>query len=103
MDEPQRENPEAVLEALLFVHGEPVPIATLAKHAGVSEVTVREKLVALEASYAREESGLALLARRDEVQLVTKPAMGVFIERMVKDERQEELTPASLETLAIIA
>jgi segregation and condensation protein B len=44
-----------------------------------------------------------LLLRNGKVQLVTKPEHHELVSQFLKEEMTEELTPASLETLAIIA
>ncbi|MEK7174471.1 MAG: SMC-Scp complex subunit ScpB [Patescibacteria group bacterium] len=93
----------AALEALLFVHGEPLSFVKIAKILEVDEATVRGLAKTLEERLADEERGLMLVLGGERAQLATKPAFAKIVEGFVKAELAEELTPASLETLAIIA
>ncbi len=91
------------LEALLFIHGEPLSYkkieSVLGWKAGEAEGAVEEFRKRLEA----EDRGLQLMADKEKIQLATKPAWSGLLEDFVKDELTEELTPASLEALAIVA
>lgn len=93
----------AALEALLFVHGEPLPIQDAARVLEMGEdatrALIREYGTALEA----EERGLMLLSHGEKVQLVTKTKFAQFLAHFVKEELSGDLTPAALETLALIA
>lgn len=93
----------ASLEALLFIHGEPVALKKVSEVLAVETASLEELLTAYEARLAAADRGLALLRIGERVQLVTKPAFGNILEAFVKAELSEELTPASLEALAIIA
>jgi segregation and condensation protein B len=92
----------AELEALLFIHGEPL---TSKKIQSVLEISKEDAETTVEALHARlneDYRGLALMKDGDKIQLVTKPQFGKILEKFVKDELSEELSPASLETLAAI-
>jgi segregation and condensation protein B len=60
-------------------------------------------LHALQEELAWEKRGLILLVTADEVQLVTKPQFGDLLLSFMKEELTEELTPASVEALSLIA
>lgn len=92
----------AGLEAMLFVSGSPVTVSRLAKALDVSEDRVRDLIFQLRSKYAAG-SGLSLIEIGDEVQLGTAAETTAFVKKFVKEEFSEELTPAVLETLAIIA
>jgi segregation and condensation protein B len=97
-------NPIAALEALLFIHGEPL---TFKKIQSVLGIETREELDALVANLAErlahDERGLQLISDREKIQLATKPAFNSILEAFVKEEISEELSPASVEALSIIA
>lgn len=94
----------AEAEALLFFYGEPMAFDRMAKLLGVKVDACRELVARWGAGLAgNEERGLMLLQNGDTVQLVTKPALKVIGEKLVKEEFREELTPAGLETLSLIA
>ncbi len=96
------ENKLAELEALLFIHGEPL---SLKKIAAILDMRPDETSGLVEDFKKRLEAaerGLALITDGDKIQLVTKAKFGKILEKFVKEELSEELTPASLETLAAI-
>jgi segregation and condensation protein B len=100
----QTVNLAAQIEALLFVHGEPMKLKRLAELLGLREEELRQELARLaERLQAAGDRGLGLIVANDEVQLVTKPVLAHLVGRLVKEELDSGLTPASLETLAIIA
>src|SRR5690348_11769364 len=96
-------NKLASLEAFLFIHGEPLTYkkieAVLGLEKGEAEPLVAEFKKRLEA----DDRGLQVIADREKVQLATKPAFNKILEDFVKEELTEDLTPASLEALAIVA
>ncbi len=98
-DEPGTLTPSA-LEALLFVAERPLTRREIATLAGVDRETVDAALGDLEV--ALRDRGLRLVASGDEVQLVTTPEAGSLIARYTGAEGSK-LSPAALETLAIVA
>lgn len=103
MEQIKQNNLSAAIEALLFVYGEPMEIKRLVKILKVSEETVREFVNRLKEEYADEKRGLTLIENADRLQLATKSENSAFLEDFVKEEFKEELTPASVETLSLIA
>jgi segregation and condensation protein B len=91
---------EAALEALLFVAERPLARREIATLAGVDRETVDARLGDLEVSL--RERGIRLVVAGDRVELVTAPVAGALIARYVGADAVR-LSPASLETLAIIA
>jgi segregation and condensation protein B len=91
---------ETVLEALLFVAEKPLSRREIATLAGVDRATVDARLGDLEVSLAGR--GIRLVVAGDRVELVTAPEAGVLIARYVGTDAVR-LSPAALETLAIIA
>jgi segregation and condensation protein B len=91
---------EAALEALLFVAERPLSRREIASIAGVDRATVDARLGDLETSLAGR--GIRLVASADRVELATAPDAGPFVARYV-GAGATRLSPASLETLAIVA
>lgn len=91
---------EAVLEALLFVAERPLSRREIATLAGVDRATVDALLGDLEVSL--RSRGVRLLAAGDRVELATSPEAGPLIARYVGADAVR-LSPAALETLAIVA
>jgi segregation and condensation protein B len=91
---------EAQLEALLFVAERPLSRREIATLAGVDRATVDARLGDVEVALAGR--GIRLVASGDRVELVTAPEAGALIARYVGADAVR-LSPASLETLAIVA
>ncbi|MGZ3586847.1 MAG: SMC-Scp complex subunit ScpB [Candidatus Limnocylindrales bacterium] len=90
----------AQLEALLFVAERPLGRREIATLAGVDSETVDARLGDLEV--VLRERGIRVLASGERVQLATAPEAGTLIARYVGIEGVR-LSPAALETLAIVA
>jgi segregation and condensation protein B len=95
-----RELTEAQLEALLFVAERPLGRREIAALAGVDRATVDARLGDLEVSLRRR--GIRVVLAGDRVELATAPEAGAVIARYVGADAIR-LSPASLETLAIVA
>ncbi|MEK7464517.1 MAG: SMC-Scp complex subunit ScpB [Patescibacteria group bacterium] len=94
----------AELEVLLFHYGEPLPMKKISRLIGVKESECKELVGVLASSLQNNEySGLMILEDGDAVQLVSKPGLASVNEKLTKEEFREELTPAGLEALTIIA
>ncbi len=91
---------EGQLEALLFVAERPLSRRELASIAGVDRATVDARLGDLEVSLAAR--GLRLILDRERVELATAPEAGPLIARYLGADAVR-LSPAALETLAIVA
>jgi segregation and condensation protein B len=91
---------EAALEALLFVAEKPLSRREIGALAGTDRATVDARLGDLEVSLGRR--GIRLLIDGDRVELATAPEGGALVARYVGADAVR-LSPASLETLAIVA
>ena len=91
------------LQAVLFIYGEEISLQKLAQSLKIEKEKVKELLAMFEEELNKDTQGLVLLKSENSVQLVTKPDLAPFIEELAKEEFNEELTKASLETIAIIA
>ena len=91
---------EAGLEALLFVAERPLTRREIGTLAGVDRLTVDARLGDLEVTLRKR--GLRLLLSGDRVELATAPEAGALVARYVGADAVR-LSPASLETMAIIA
>ena len=91
---------ETSLEALLFVAERPLSRRELATLTGTDRATVDARLGDLEV--ALRDRGIRLLIDGDRVELATAPEAGALVARYVGADAVR-LSPASLETLAIVA
>jgi segregation and condensation protein B len=99
-ERPPIELTEAALEALLFVAERPLARREIAALAGTDRDTVDARLGDLEV--ALRGRGLRLVVDGDRVELATAVEGGALVARYVGADAIR-LSPASLETLAIVA
>ena len=92
---------KALVESLLFVASEPIPVERLVTVLEVSEEKVEAALQELDEEYATR--GLRLQRKRQRVQIVTAPEAAESVRRFLGLELTGKLSPAALETLAIVA
>jgi len=90
-----------LLEALLFVAGEPAPVSRLAAALNVSVERVEQGLLQIGESLLTR--GIRLQRQRDVVQLVSAPEAADVIESFLGLDLSTRLSRAALEALAIIA
>ncbi len=93
----------AELEALLFIHGEPLAKKKAEKILELGKEDLESLVSELEKRLSAEDRGLALIRDNEKIQLATKPLFAKLIEGFVKEEMSEDLTPATLEVLSIVA
>ncbi|MCL4404136.1 SMC-Scp complex subunit ScpB [Patescibacteria group bacterium] len=94
----------SAVEALLFFYGEPITAAKVAKVTGFPEKECGALLKSLGDKLAADpERGLWLLEEDGRFQLATKPSLAWLTKKLLEAEFKEELSPAALETLSLIA
>lgn len=108
MDEEKNMTPgldlHAKMEALLFYYGEPMQTKKMANVLGIKKEKCEAALLEWETTLKNNGScGVTLLRSNDMVQLATKPELKDIGEKVLKEEIRENLTPATLETLALVA
>ena len=87
--------------AMLFANGEPVSATRLAEALDI-EIGVVEKLLQTIADEL-DDSGIRLLHLEKEYQLVTDETYAAYVQAILDTRRNQPLSPAAMETLAIIA
>ncbi|MEJ2208624.1 MAG: SMC-Scp complex subunit ScpB [Anaerolineae bacterium] len=110
MTDGERDNPEtekvkiglkAKIESLLFVAAEPVAIDRLVAVLEADRDEVETALQVLAAEYV--ERGIRLQRKGQRVQMVTAPDAADLVRIFLGLELSGRLSPAALETLAIVA
>ena len=95
---------KAILEAVLFVSPEPVPVARLLSIVGtVSKTEVIQALGILTHDLDQDGRGIQLVQVAGGYRLVTKQEYGPWLKRMDKAKAAQKLSRSALESLAIIA
>ena len=91
------------IESLLFISGEPMSVKNLSKILEVQEEEIKSAIESLKGDFSGQNRGLTIVENGDLYQLTTNPASSEIISKYLKETLKEDLTPASLETLAIIS
>ena len=94
---------KSIIESLLFLSGEPLKTAKIAKICKSSKSEVEKAVKMLQEEYALSQRGIVLIKKEDEVQLSTNPENFSYADQLVKSEMQENLSRAALEVLSIVA
>ena len=93
----------SALEAILFAAGEPVPISRISLILGISEETVEDAAEELIEVFRVEKHSLSVVRIGDKLQLCTSPEFAPVIAKILEQRKPPSLSPAALETLAIVA
>lgn len=94
----------AAVEALLFAAAEPVHPKEIASAFGeASEDDVVAAIEALRERYASGPGGLTVEQVAGAFRLATKPEVGALVRQFFRQRNRTRLSPAGLETLAIVA
>ena len=97
----EEKNLPAILESVLFVHGEPMALERLAALAGADKNAVKTALSRL--AEILEGRGVMLIEKDGSWQLGSRPTYARYVEALVKGEFGDELSRAAMETLAVVA
>lgn len=98
------ENIKPIIESLLFASDEPLSVTRF--HDIISEATpqsIRNVLNELKSEYEASNRAFTIEEIADGYQLLTKPQYKNWVEKLQKVKAEEKLSPAAIETLAIIA
>lgn len=91
------------IECMLFVAGDPVAIAELARVLDLSTPNTRTLLSEMEYSYRVEGRGVQLLVTHDTAQLVSNRDYIEEVKQLVNPDETKNVSQSLLETLAVIA
>ena len=97
------ENIGAVIEAILFVAGDPVRVEDLAHAMNLTSSEMAEALEALSDNLTLENRGIQLNRNGESVFLSIRPAFAPQVEAFLQPLQKRPLSQAVLETLSIVA
>ena len=97
------ENLTAIIEAILFVSGDPVRVDALAHAMNLTVSELEAALAALEDHLALEDRGIRLNRSGETVFLSINPRYAGVVETFLQPLQKQPLSQAVLETLSIIA
>ena len=90
-----------ILEAILFVAGEPVAVADLAQALEVSELEIMHAVEELQRECERR--GVTIHRYGDHLRMETRPEYAPYVERLLQPVQRQTLSQTAMETLAVIA
>ena len=93
----------AAIEAVMFAYGDPITIEKLSEASGVDEETAVKLVDRLEQQYNVRESGLRILRINNGFQIAARTEFADNIKRALETKKQQPLSQAAMETLAIVA
>ena len=91
------------IEAVVMASPEPVAPDLLAQLVEIPTAAVEEICERLASEYERESRGFALVRVAGGYRYQTHPDLAPYVERFVLEGQHARLSPAALETLAIVA
>ena len=93
----------SLIEAMLFVSGEPVTVASLKNVMDIPESEIKQALDELTAEYKERDRGLLVMEIAQGYQMVTNPLFAKQLRKFTNTAASNKLSMPALETLAIIA
>lgn len=97
------DNIKYAIEGILFAAGEPVKVAKLAVVLDTDTDTVRNAVEELKAEYERDCRGFNIIDILEGYQICSRPEYYSYIQEILGEQRNQPLSNAAMEALAIIA
>ncbi|MGL5354819.1 MAG: SMC-Scp complex subunit ScpB [Clostridium sp.] len=94
---------KSAIESLLFVSGEPLSIRDLHNNIEVPVKVLEGILKEMVVDYEEENRGIKIISLNGNYQLVSKPQNSDSVQKLLKKNKTQSLSQASLESLAIVA
>ncbi|MBQ7584459.1 MAG: SMC-Scp complex subunit ScpB [Lachnospiraceae bacterium] len=94
---------KAVIEGVLFATGDAVSVEKLMEVTECEKEAVLEAAEALDKDYKSKGRGIELARIEDKLQLCTKTELYPYLQKVVKNKKEYQLTDVQLETLSIVA
>jgi segregation and condensation protein B len=91
------------IEAILMVAEQPIPTGLLSQLLEVPPARIEEICDQLAAAYDNEDRGFVLVRVAGGYRFQSHPDLAPYVERFVLEGQSARLSPAALETLAIVA
>ena len=95
---------KSAIESLLFVSGDPLTVKDLSNALEITSKDLEGIIKDMMREYEEDENrGIKLISINGEYQFVTKEKNSDYIQNLLKKNKRQSLSQASLESLAIIA
>ena len=92
-----------VIEAILFVAGEPVEVKELQRALEATEMEVNAAVDMLDNDCSFHRRGFYLKRFGGHVQLTTRADYAPYVERLLQPVQKQSLSQSAMETLAVVA
>lgn len=95
---------EQVVEALLFASDNPLTLPKIVSILGVGSAReVRKLIAALNERYEQQGAAFRIVGIAGGYQMMTLPPFNTWIRRLKQSRQESRLSPAAMETLAVVA
>lgn len=94
---------KSVLEAVIFLSGEPVAVSELKSVTGMAEADINDLLDELISEYAERAGGVRIERIAGGFEMHTSPELGEWVRKFKGAAKPQRLSMPALETLSIIA
>ncbi|MHC4634979.1 MAG: SMC-Scp complex subunit ScpB [Planctomycetota bacterium] len=94
---------ESVVEAVLFASDEPLTAARLSSIAGTSARQIRQYINNLNDKYKENNNAFRIEQIAGGYQMLTLSPYNIWLKKLLRERSESKLSPAALETLAIIS
>lgn len=94
---------KSVLEALLFLSGEPITLSVIRNVIDLSESEIKKLMDELIIQYRDQKGGLSIVEVANGYQMVTNPEYAEWVRKFKSTQLSGRLSMPALETLSIIA
>jgi segregation and condensation protein B len=99
-----QEDFKKIVENLLFITERPLSLAKLSQTAEINNLEqTREIVSAIQREYAQTGRAVQIVELGGGFQMATKPEYGRWVRKLFNERTAAKLSPAAMETLAIIA
>jgi len=94
---------KSAIEALLFASGEPLSLQDLVNHLEEKSKLIEIIIQEMMEEYENSSRGIKIICIKGSYQLVTKSQNAEYIQKLLKKNKRQSLSQASIESLAIVA
>jgi len=103
MDDLKKSSIKSAIEALLFASGEPLSSQELVNHIEEKSKIIEVIIGEMMEEYGSSNRGIKIICIKGSYQLVTKSQNADYIQKLLKKNKRQSLSQASIESLAIVA
>ena len=103
MDDLKKKSLKSAIEALLFASGEPLSLQDLVAHIEEKSKLIEIIIQEMMEEYEDLNRGIKIISIKGSYQLVTKSQNADYLQKLLKKNKRQSLSQASIESLAIVA